>query len=162
MRLYFKTTAIFFVMKSLAPRLQHKQRCQFSTCLQFTHVKIWEASQCLELLRGYPKISHLVPSLSTSRQQVVFALLVPSCQQVWNKLLTICNNLVDIIRLVTRFFQQVRYCPIQSWYNSIVTTLCLQPCNILVYHDYIKHVRTTVNNLVTSLIMPSSLFNTSC
>jgi hypothetical protein len=47
MRLYFKTTAIFFVMKSLAPRLQHKQRCQFSTCLQSTHVKIWEASQCL-------------------------------------------------------------------------------------------------------------------
>ena len=31
----------------------------------------------------------------------VFALLVPSnCQQVWNKLLTTCNNLVDIIRLV--------------------------------------------------------------
>jgi hypothetical protein len=39
----------------------------------------------------------------------VFALLVPGCQQVWNKLLTICNNLVDIIRLVTRLFQQVRY-----------------------------------------------------
>ena len=42
------------------------------------------------------KISHLVASLPTSRQQVVFALLVPSCQQVWNKLLTICNNIVDI------------------------------------------------------------------
>jgi hypothetical protein len=49
-------------------------------------------------------ISHLVASLPTSRQQVVFALLVTSCQQVWNKLLTICNNLVDIIRLVTRLF----------------------------------------------------------
>jgi hypothetical protein len=46
------------------------------------------------------KISHLVTSLPTSRQQDVFALLVASCQQVWNKLLTICNNLVDIIRLV--------------------------------------------------------------
>jgi hypothetical protein len=57
----------------------------------------------------HAKTSHLVASLSTSRQQVVFALLVPSCQQVWNKLLTICNNLVDIIRLVTRLFQQVRY-----------------------------------------------------
>ena len=34
------------------------------------------------------KISHLVTSLPTSRQEVVFALLVPSCQQVWNKLLT--------------------------------------------------------------------------
>jgi hypothetical protein len=36
--------------------------------------------------------AHLVTSLSTSRQQVVFALLVTSCQQVW-------NNLDDIIRL---------------------------------------------------------------
>ena len=35
------------------------------------------------------------------RQQVVFARLVPSCQQVWNKLLTTCKKLVDIIRLVT-------------------------------------------------------------
>jgi hypothetical protein len=29
----------------------------------------------------HAKISHLVTSLPTSRQQVVFALLVPSCQQ---------------------------------------------------------------------------------
>ena len=33
------------------------------------------------------KISRLIASLPTSRQQVVFALLVPSCQQVWNNLL---------------------------------------------------------------------------
>jgi hypothetical protein len=32
------------------------------------------------------KISHLVASLPTSRQQDVFALLVTSCQQVWNNL----------------------------------------------------------------------------
>jgi hypothetical protein len=57
----------------------------------------------------HAKISHLVASLPTSRQQVVFAMLVPSCQRVWNKLLTTCNNLVDIIRLVARLFQQVRY-----------------------------------------------------
>jgi hypothetical protein len=50
------------------------------------------------------KIS-LVAGLSTSRQQVVFALLVTSCKKFWSKLLTICNNLVDIIRLVTRLFQ---------------------------------------------------------
>ena len=50
------------------------------------------------------KISQLAASLQTSRQQVVFARLVTSCQQVWNKLLTTCNNLVDIIRLVTRLF----------------------------------------------------------
>ena len=55
------------------------------------------------------KISQLVASLQTSRQQVVFALLVTSCQQVWNKLLTTCNNLVDIVRLVTRLFQQGCY-----------------------------------------------------
>ena len=36
-----------------------------------------------------------------------FPLLVPSSQQVWNKLLTTCNNLVDIIRLVARFFKEV-------------------------------------------------------
>ena len=46
---------------------------------------------------------NLTTCLQTSRQQVVFARLVTSCQQVWNKLLTTCNNLVDIIRLVTRF-----------------------------------------------------------
>jgi hypothetical protein len=57
-----------------------------------------EASRC---------ISHLVASLPTTRQQIVFALLVPSCQQVWNKLLTTCNNLVDIIRLVARLFNLV-------------------------------------------------------
>ena len=66
------------------------------------------------------KISHLVASLLTSRQQVVFALLVPSCQHVWNKLLTTCNNLDDIMRLVARLFQQV-------WYNHDITIL-LQPC----------------------------------
>ena len=37
-------------------------------------------------------ISHLVTSLPTSRRQDVFALLVASCQQVWNNLLTTCNT----------------------------------------------------------------------
>jgi hypothetical protein len=87
------------------------------------------------------KISHLVESLPTSCQQVVFALLVPSCQQVWNKLLTNCNNLVDIIRLVARLFQQVRY-------NHDITIL-LQLCVVklvtfLLYHDCIRLVRTTL------------------
>jgi hypothetical protein len=69
------------------------------------------------------QISHLVASLPTSRQQVVFALLVPSCQQIWNKLLTTCNKLDGIIRLVARLFQQVRYI------HDI--TILLQPCDIL-------------------------------
>ena len=46
---------------------------------------------------------------ANKRQQVVFALLIASCQQVWNKLVTTCNNLVDIIKFVARLFQQVRY-----------------------------------------------------
>jgi hypothetical protein len=87
------------------------------------------------------KISHLVANLRTCRQQVMFALLVPSCQQGWNKLLTTCNNLVDIIRLVARLFQQVRY--------SHDITILLQPCVInlvifLLYHDCIRLVRTTL------------------
>ena len=89
----------------------------------------------------HSKISHLVASLPTSRQQVVFALLVSSCEQVWNKLLTTCNNLVDIIRLVARLFQQVRYI------HDI--TIFLQPCLInlvtfLLYRDCIRLVRTTL------------------
>ena len=81
------------------------------------------------------KISQLVASLQTSRQQVVFAWLVPSCQQVWNKLLTTCNNLVDIIRLVTRLFRQ-------GCYNRDVTILP-QPCVVnlvtfLLYHACIR------------------------
>ena len=83
--------------------------------------------------------------MPTSRQQVVFAPLVTSCQQVWNKLLTICNNLVDIIRLVARLFEQVRYSHdiavlLQPCVINLVTFLFImtvsdlleQPCNILV------------------------------
>ena len=39
------------------------------------------------------KISQLVASLQTSRQQVVFARLVTSCEQVWNQLLTLSDLL---------------------------------------------------------------------
>jgi hypothetical protein len=65
----------------------------------------------------------------------------PSCQQVWNKPLTTCNNLVDIIRLVANLFQQVRY--------SDDITILLQPCVVnlvafLLYHDCIRLVRTTL------------------
>ena len=87
------------------------------------------------------KISQLVASLQTSRQQVMFARLVTSCQQVWNKLLTTCNNLVDIIRLVTRLFQQ-------GCYNHDITIL-LQPCVVNLLTFLLYHV--------TNLIMPSSL-----
>jgi hypothetical protein len=67
---------------------------------------------------------------------------VPSCQQVWNNLLICsCNNLVGIIRLVARLFQQVRC--------SLDITILLQPCVVnlvtcLLYHDCIRLVRTTL------------------
>jgi hypothetical protein len=69
------------------------------------------------------KISHPVSSLPTSRQQVVFALLVASCQQVRNKLLTICNNLVDIIRLAARLFDIDIVMILQYCYNIVSSTL---------------------------------------
>ena len=83
----------------------------------------------------HAQISHLIASLPISRQQVVFALHVLSCQQVWNKLLTTFNSLVHIIRLVARLFQQVRYSP--------DITIFLQPCIVnlvtfLLYHDCIR------------------------
>ena len=100
---------------------------------------------CLNLAHvhcgSHVKISQLVASLQTSRQQVVFAWLVTSCQQVCNKLLTTCNNLVDIIRFITWLFQQ-------GCYNHDITIL-LQPCVVnlvtfLLYHDCIRLVRTTL------------------
>ena len=75
------------------------------------------------------KNAQVVTGLPTSRQQDVFALLVTSCQQVWNNLLTTCNNLVEIISLVARLFSQVR--------DMLDITRLLQPC---------------VDNLVTSLL----------
>jgi hypothetical protein len=68
----------------------------------------------------FTKFDKNMTSCNKFVNKVVFALLVPSCQQVWNKLLTTCNNLVDIIRFVARLFQQVRY--------SHDITILLQPC----------------------------------
>jgi hypothetical protein len=108
-----------------------------SNMLKYHVITTW-----LSRIGTHVKISHLVASLPTSCQQVVFALLVPRCQQVWNKLLTNCNNLVDIITPVARLFQQVRY--------SHDITILLQPCVVnlwhafLLYHDCIRLVRTTL------------------
>jgi hypothetical protein len=65
---------------------------------------------------------------------------------LWIESFPVINLLVDIIRLATRFFQQVRYShdiAVQPWVTW-VTTLCCQPCNILVHHDYIRLVITTL------------------
>ena len=120
-----KATFMFQTLNGLTP--QYLEEMFSSRIGHYTHVKISHVQ--------------LVASLQTSRQQVVFARLVTSCQQVWNKLLTTCNNLVDIIGLVTRLFQQ--YC-----YNHDITIL-LQPCVVnlvtfLLYHDCIRLVRTTL------------------
>ena len=48
------------------------------------------------------KISKLVTCLQARCQQVVFAWLVASYQGLWKKLLTTCNNLVNIVRLGAR------------------------------------------------------------
>ena len=61
---------------------------KFAT-VAYTHVKISQLQ--------------LAASLSISRQQVVFALFVPSCQQAWNNLWITCNKLDRDIRLVTMF-----------------------------------------------------------
>jgi hypothetical protein len=68
---------------------------------------------------------------------------------LWNKLLTTCNKLDGIIRLVARLFQQLN--PIQSWYNNIVTTLCDQSCNILVIWPNTT-CRQHVNRFVTTCL----------
>ena len=99
------------------------------------------------------KISQLVASLQTSRQQVMFARLVTSCQQVWNKPLTTCNNLVDIIRPVTRLFQQ-------GCYNHDITIL-LQPCVVnlvtfLLYHDCIRFLEQPCNKFDNGIKLVAS------
>ena len=43
----------------------------------------------------------LVETMLAACQQDVFALLVPSCQQVWNKLLSSCIKVDEANRLAT-------------------------------------------------------------
>ena len=75
-------------------------------------------------------VKRLLPANKSSTSRV--RRLVTRCQQVWNKLLTTCNNLVvDINRLVARLFKQ-------DCYNHDITIL-LQPCAVnlvtfLLYH----------------------------
>ena len=84
------------------------------------------------------KISNLVASLPTSRQQVVFTLLVPSCQQVSNKLLTTCNNLLNHTRLVARFVQQISefqiYLKNTMTFHKLYSIKHLPPCLYQTYN----------------------------
>ena len=74
-------------------------------------------------------------------KQAVNKLCSHGLLQVVNKFGTSCNNLVDIVKIVTRLFQQ-------GCYNHDITIL-LQPCVVnlvtfLLYHDCIRLVRTTL------------------
>ena len=79
------------------------------------------------------KISHLVASLPTRCVRTARSKLSTSLGQAVNN----CDNLVDIIRLVARLIQQVRY--------SHEITILLQPClvNLVTFFLYI----TTVSDL---------------
>ena len=68
------------------------------------NVRARQNPECLYTASTHVKISQLVTSLQTSRQQDVFALLVQSSQQVVPNLLTTCNKLDENIRLATRLF----------------------------------------------------------
>ena len=99
--------------------------CEIFTCIRGKHAKI---SHLLARLTNKPSTScvHIAcPKLSTSMEQLVNS----------------CNDLVDIIRRVTRLFQQVRF--------SHDKTILLQSCVVnlvtfLLYHDCIRRVRTTL------------------
>jgi hypothetical protein len=87
----------------------------------------------------HAKISHLVTSLSTGRQQMSSHCL----SQVVNKFGTSCEQFVrTLLKLSGLLNKVVPTSPIQSWYSSIVTTLLSS--NILVYHGCIRLVRTTL------------------
>ena len=97
----------------------------------------------------------VVTSLFTRCQQVVFALFVPSLlQQIWNKLLTTCNKLDGIIRLVTRLFLQVCYSHdttkmLQGW--RVFTRKNLTTCSKSANKPSTSCVRTACYKLSTSL-----------
>ncbi len=78
----------------------------------------------------------------------MFVLLVPLLlQQVWYKLLTICNKLVDCCKVVPTSL-------IQPWYNKNVTRSTTQCCNNIVISWLYQ---TCWNNLATSLIISTRL-----
>ena len=66
--------------------------------------------------------------VSTNKSIIICFIAMQTYKEL--KLLTTCNKLDGIIRLVASLFQQVRYS--HDINNNIVTTLCRQPCNILV------------------------------
>ena len=66
-------------------------------------------------------------------------------KQAVNNLLTTCSKLVDIVRLVTRLFQQ-------GSYNHDITIL-LQPCVVNLVTLLLYHVSTTCNRSDKDLVV---------
>jgi hypothetical protein len=125
-------------------------------CLSTRHAKILKQVVFALLVPSCQQVvfALLVPSrqqvvfalLVPSCQQVVFALLVPSCQQVWNNVLTIVTTLL----ILSEF--------LQGCSNKSDTVMIEQNCYNLVSSTFNILVIPCWNNLVTSLITPSSLF----
>jgi hypothetical protein len=98
--------------------------------------------QTLEMLSDTNRRKNLT-SCSKSANKPSTSRVCTACPKLSTSLvaITTCNNLVDIIRLVARLFQQVRY--------SYDITILLQPCVVnlvtfLLYYDCIRLVRTTL------------------
>jgi hypothetical protein len=79
-----------------------------ATCLQLELYCVNQAHNLPTLVKMHKLLQvckQVVTNLFTSCQQVVFALLVPSCcDKFWNKLLITCNKLDGIIRPVAKLF----------------------------------------------------------
>jgi hypothetical protein len=116
-------------------------RCWILIQLPWQHLQWLSAEHACVL---WLVLRHIVPSTrknltscgkkqttttTTNCQQVVFALLVPSCQQVWNNLLTVVTSLLILSDLLQGCSNKSNTVMI---YNNIVITLCRQPCNIRV------------------------------
>jgi hypothetical protein len=88
----------------------------------------------------------------TACQQDVFALLVPNCGQVWNKLLSSCNKVDEANRLATS-------CPtslISSARNKLLTSWWEQPRIATCYE---QPVLVLLEQLVASQLPSSTLYN---
>jgi hypothetical protein len=112
----------------------------YSTILHYTI----HYSTLLYNTTTYTKISQFV----AISQQVVFTLLLPSCQQIWNKLSAICNNLVDIISLVARFISVPGILIMSSSFYKLLTVKPLLH-NQINFDVYSNGAHTITNEVVS-------------
>jgi hypothetical protein len=125
-------------------------------CPKNTHVKSHNLSTT------HVKISHLVASLPTSRQQDVFALLVTSLEQVVSNLWQVVSNLWQPCWYYHTCCKVVPTRPIQSYTSSsthVKTHKLLQDCK-----QVVTNLFTSCQQVVFALLAPSccNKFGTSC